>query len=132
MTRVGGRKATYMVHKNLVEHSLQNENFRSVVLTNQHSQLVLMSLLPSEEIGEEVHDVDQILFITQGSGQAILDGVSDEIKSGDIVNVPAGAKHNVINSDSGSMKLFTVYSPPEHEDGTIHKTKAEAEVAEHH
>jgi mannose-6-phosphate isomerase-like protein (cupin superfamily) len=120
-----------MIHKDLINQTLQNENFRQVVATNIHSQLVLMSLLPNEEIGEEVHDLDQILYIAQGAGQAVLDGQTFAIGAGDVVNVPEGAKHNIINGSSEAMKLITVYSPPEHPDGTVHATKAEADAAEH-
>lgn len=121
-----------MIHKDLVGQSLQNENFRKVVATNKSSQIVLMSLLPNEEIGEEVHDLDQVLYISAGTGKAVLDGVETEIAKGDVINVPEGAKHNVINSADSAMKIITVYSPPEHPDGTVHATKAEAEAAEHH
>lgn len=121
-----------MVIKNLLEQTLVNEYFRQVVATNKHSQLVLMSILPGEDIGEEIHDLDQILYIAQGTGRAVLDGQETEITAGDVINVPEGAKHNIINSGTNALKLFTVYSPPEHPDGTVHKTKAEAEAAEHH
>lgn len=121
-----------MVHKSLLQKSLENENFRKVIATNKHSQLVLMSILPGEEIGEEVHHLDQILYITQGTAKAVLDGQETEVTVGDVVDVPEGTKHNVINSGKDSLKLITVYAPPEHPDGTIHKTKAEAEAAEHH
>lgn len=121
-----------MVHKNLIEQTLANEYFRQVVATNKHSQLVLMSILPAEDIGEEVHELDQILYIVQGNGKAVLDGQETEIGVGDVINVPEGTLHNVINIGSDSLKLFTVYAPAEHPDGTIHKTKAEAEAAEHH
>ncbi len=121
-----------MIHKDLLSETLQNTNFRKVVATNQFSQLVLMSLLPSEEIGEEVHSLDQILYIVQGSGQAILDGEPTVIGVGDVINVPKGAKHNIINGGTEAMKLITVYSPPQHPDGTVHATKADAEADEHH
>ena len=121
-----------MPHKTLKDQALENENFRKVMATNKSSQVVLMSLLPNEEIGEEVHDLDQIIYIVQGSGKAVLDGEDNEITSGDLVNVPEGSKHNIINGPDGSMKLITVYAPPEHPDGTVHKTKAEADEAEHH
>lgn len=110
-----------------------NENFRHVLYTGQHSQLVLMSLLPGEEIGEEVHDdVDQFLRIDQGEGKAVIDGVEHDIKDGSAVLVPQGARHNIINTGTTSMKLYTLYAPAHHKDGTVHKTKAEAESAEEH
>ncbi len=121
-----------MVIKNLLDQANTNEYFRVVLATNKSSQLVLMSLLPNEEIGEEVHDLDQILYITKGTGQAFLDGQATDISAGDVINVPEGVKHNIVNTGQESLKLATIYSPPEHPDGTVHKTKAEAEAAEHH
>lgn len=121
-----------MPHKTLVDQAIENENFRQVVATNKSSQVVLMSLLPGEEIGDEVHDLDQIICIIKGNGKAVLDGVETEIAAGDVVNVAEGAKHNIINGTGEAMKLITIYAPPEHPDGTIHKTKAEADAAEHH
>ncbi|MFA7253089.1 MAG: cupin domain-containing protein [Patescibacteria group bacterium] len=109
----------------------ENENFREVVFTAPHSQLVLMSLEPKEDIGLEVHSVDQFIKIESGEGKAILDGEEIEIEGGFAVVIPAGAEHNIINSSSESkMKLYTVYSPAEHKDGTVHTSKAEAEAAE--
>lgn len=113
---------------NIEEASLQNENFREVIYTAEHSQLVLMSLLVGEEIGEEVHTVDQFIRCDEGEGKAIIDGVEHSISDGFAIVVPAGARHNIVNtSTSDSMKLYTLYAPPHHKDGTIHKTKAEAE-----
>lgn len=105
----------------------QNSYFRQTISTNAHSQLVLMSLLPGEDIGLETHpDVDQTLVFVVGNGEAILNGVTTPINAGDLVVVPAGTEHNFINKSSAEMKLYTIYSPAEHKDGTIHKTKAEA------
>lgn len=118
--------------KNLFDHVNGNEYFRQVLATNTHSQLVLMCLQQGEEIGEEVHQVDQILIFTQGTGKAILDGVETEVSAGDAVNVPAGTRHNFINTGSEKIKLVTIYAPAEHADGTVHKTKAEADEAETH
>lgn len=114
---------------NIEEISLASSNFRQVLFTGQHSQLVVMSLLPGEEIGMEVHEiVDQFLRIEKGMGKAIINGEEKEIKDGDAIIVPAGAQHNVINlSTTEPMKIYTVYSPPHHKDGTIHKVKADAE-----
>lgn len=121
-----------MIHKNIDQKTNQNENFREVVFTNKFSQFVLMSLLPGEEIGLETHgDIDQILYFTAGSGIAILDGAEHAFAAGDVVNVPAGTSHNIVNSGDEQLKLFTVYSPPEHPDGTVHATKADAD-ADHH
>lgn len=117
---------------NIEKLSLENKNFRKVLYTDKNSQLVLMSLLVGEEIGEEIHDVDQFLRVEKGAGTAILDGVSHEIADGSVIVVPAGTKHNIVNSDAGSMKLYTLYMPPHHRDGIIHKTKAEAEADTEH
>ncbi len=115
---------------NIEEKTLQNENFREVLYTTQHSQLVLMSLLPQEEIGMEVHEiVDQFIRVESGTGKAILNGEEHILSDGAAIAVPAGTKHNIINTSSDKkMKLYTVYSPAHHKDGTIHKTKAEAET----
>ena len=112
---------------NIEAQVLENENFRKVVYTGKFSQLVLMTLKPGEEIGEEVHDGDQFFRVEKGMGNVVIDGVSHEVKDGSAVVVPAGAKHNVINSSgSESLKLYTIYSPPHHRDGVIHATKEEA------
>lgn len=115
---------------NIEEKALQNENFREILYTAQHSQLVVMSLLPNEEIGEEVHEiVDQFLRIEEGEGKVILNGEEYVLTDGSAVVVPAGIKHNIINTSSTEkLKLYTIYSPAEHRDGTIHKTKEEALV----
>jgi mannose-6-phosphate isomerase-like protein (cupin superfamily) len=117
---------------NIEQDSLDNEDFRKVLYTTENCQLVLMSLLPGEDIGEEIHDVDQFLRVEKGSGKAILNGVEHDIEDGSSIVVPAGVKHNIINSDSEPMKLYTLYTPPHHADGTIHKTKAAAEADHEH
>lgn len=113
---------------NIEEKTQSNNYFREVLFTAPHSQLVVMSLAPGEEIGEEVHaEVDQFLRIEAGEGKAVLDGEETVIGDGVAVVVPAGVRHNFINtSSSASLKLYTIYSPAEHRDGTIHKTKVEA------
>ena len=115
---------------NIEKKTLENENFREVLYTAQHSQLVLMSLLPNEEIGMEVHEiVDQFIRVESGTGKVILNGEEHELSDGSAVVVPAGTQHNIINTSSDKkMKLYTVYSPAHHKDGTIHKTKAEADA----
>lgn len=115
---------------NIEELTQANNYFRQVIHTEQHSQLVLMSLGVGEEIGVEVHEiVDQFLRIESGVGKVILNGEEHPLKDGDAIMVPAGIEHNVINtSPDKQMKLYTVYSPAHHKDGTIHKTKAEAEA----
>jgi mannose-6-phosphate isomerase-like protein (cupin superfamily) len=112
------------------EKTLANENFREVLVTNQHSQLVVMSLLPKEDIGMEVHEiVDQFIRIERGTGKAIVDDVEYMLADGSAVIIPAGSKHNIINlSESDKMKIYTVYSPAHHKDKTVHKTKADAEA----
>jgi len=113
--------------ENIEELTKENSNFRKVLYTAHYSQLVLMSLLPMEEIGEEVHGLDQFLRIESGTGKAVLDGVEHPISDGFAVVVPAGTRHNIINtSATDPMKLYTLYSPPDHVDGVIHPTKADA------
>lgn len=117
--------------ENIEKATIENTDFRKVLYTGKHSQLVLMSLRPLEEIGEEVHGVDQFLRIEAGRGKAVLDGVEHAIADGLAILVPAGARHNIINtSESEALKLYSLYAPPEHKDGTVHPTKAEA-VEEH-
>jgi mannose-6-phosphate isomerase-like protein (cupin superfamily) len=115
---------------NIEKETLENNDFRRVLYTGKHSQLVLMSIEPGGEIGEEVHEVDQFLRIEAGSGKAILDGVEHAIGDGSAILVPAGAKHNIVNTGDDALKLYSLYAPPEHKDGTVHHTKAEA-VEEH-
>ena len=120
---------------NIEEQTKENKNFREVLFTGKHSQLVVMALKPGEEIGNEVHnEVDQFLRFEEGKGKVILNNKDEyTVGDGDAVVVPAGTWHNVINiSNREPLKLYTVYSPPEHPDGTVHKTKVEADAAEHH
>jgi len=113
--------------------TLENADFRRVLYTGKNSQLVLMSLRPKEEIGEETHTLDQFIRVESGDGFAVLDGVKHPISDGTAIVIPAGTKHNVVNdSDTEELKLYSVYSPPEHRDGTIHKTKADALAHEEH
>lgn len=112
---------------NIEKAALENTYFRKVLYTAKHCQLVLMSLKPGEDIGEETHQLDQFIRCESGQGKAILDDVSHEISDGFSIVVPSGAKHNILNTSSDKfLKLYTLYSPPNHLDGTIHKTKAEA------
>ncbi len=115
-------------HADIEELTLANDNFRRVLYTASHSQLVLMSLLPNEEIGMEVHEnVDQFFRFEKGSGKVILNGEETVIGDGGAVIVPAGTNHNVINTSSTeTLKLYTIYSPANHPDGTVHPTKADA------
>jgi mannose-6-phosphate isomerase-like protein (cupin superfamily) len=117
------------------EQTLKNDYFREVLFTGQHCQLVVMCLLPGEEIGNEVHEnVDQFFRIEKGEAEFVINGSEEHVlHASDAAVVPAGAHHNVINtSKTQQLKLYTVYSPPNHPAGTIHKTKAEAEAAEAH
>ncbi len=112
---------------NIEKLTLAGGDFRRVLYTAPNSQLVIMSLLPSEDIGEEVHNLDQFLRIESGVGKAILDGVEYDIADGSAIVVPAGTKHNVVNtSQIESMKLYTIYSPADHNRNTVHATKADA------
>lgn len=117
---------------NIEKVSLENENFRKVLYTAKHSQLVVMSLKPGEEIGSETHQLDQFIRIESGSGKTILDGIEHDITEGFAIIVPGGVEHNIINTSNVDMKLYTVYSPPNHRDGVIHKTKTEAEADTEH
>ena len=110
-----------------------NHNFREVLYTGPKSQLVVMSIVPGGNIGRETHpDIDQFLRVEEGVGKAVLDGVEHTLEAGWAVVISAGTEHDVINtSDSEPLKLYTIYTPPEHADGTVHATKAEAD-ADHH
>jgi mannose-6-phosphate isomerase-like protein (cupin superfamily) len=114
--------------------TIKNSLYRQVLFTAKNSQLVLMSLKPGEEIGEEVHDLDQFLRFEAGEGKVILDGQDHAVRDGFAVVIPAGTRHNVINtSKSADLKLYSLYSPPEHKVGTVHRTKQEADTdADHH
>ncbi len=110
-----------------------NTDFRRVLYTGKYLQLVLMALKPGEEIGEEVHtDHDQFFRVEKGKGEVVIDGVRTKIKSDDAIVVPAGARHNVVNTGEKPLKLYTIYGPPEHRDGVVRATKAEAEATEEH
>ncbi len=112
---------------NIEKETLANQNFRRVLYTAKNSQLVVMSLLPREEIGMETHQLDQFIRIERGEGKAVLNGQEYELNDGSAVVIPSGTEHNIINtSATDEMKLYTVYSPPNHQDGKVHVTKAEA------
>lgn len=122
-------KQGYIV--NIEEETLTNTDYRRVLYTAEHSQLVLMSLKPGEEIGEELHHLDQFIRIEQGEAQVILNKTDSHIVAADFaIVIPSGTYHNVINSGDTDLKLYTVYSPPEHRDGIVEKTKAD-EIEEH-
>lgn len=113
--------------------TVENADFRRVLYTGRNLQLVLMSLKPGEEIGAEVHDDrDQFFRVESGQGEVLIDGKRTKIADDDAIIVPAGARHNVINTGTEPLRLYTLYGPPEHRDGTVHATKAEADAKEEH
>ena len=112
---------------NLEKESLENGFFRKVLFTTKNTQLVVMSLLPGEDIGEEVHHLDQFIRVERGEGKSVLDGVERALSDGVALVIPSGTKHNITNtSKEESLKLYTLYAPPNHKEGTIHKTKEDA------
>jgi mannose-6-phosphate isomerase-like protein (cupin superfamily) len=118
--------------KNIEEISVKNEYFRQVLYTAKNCQLVVMSLKPKEEIGMEVHKLDQFFRVEEGTGEAILNDVRTAINAGFAVLVPAGTNHNIINTGTVPLKLYTLYSPPNHRDGVVHRTRAEADADNEH
>ena len=118
--------------KNIEEISVKNENFRQVLYTAKNCQLVIMALKPGEDIGMEVHKLDQFFRVEEGKGVAVLDGVRTDISAGFAVLVPAGTNHNIINTGTDPLKLYTLYAPPNHRDGVVHHTRADAEADNEH
>lgn len=119
--------------QDIEELTKDNDNFRKVVYTGKYLQLVLMTLQPGEEIGAEVHeDHDQFFRVEDGKGEVIIDNQTHQIEDDDAIIVPAGARHNVINTGDEPLKLYTIYGPPEHRDGVIHDTKKNADASEEH
>lgn len=116
-------KKGYIV--NIEEETLTNTDYRRVLYTAENCQLVVMCLRPGEEIGEEVHTLDQFIRFEAGKAQVLLDGVVHDVKAEYAVVIPAGTRHKVINTGEADLKLYSVYSPPEHKDATVHKTKAD-------
>lgn len=115
---------------NIDQKAKENNYFRQVLLTGPNTQIVIMSIDPGGEIGEEVHkDNDQVLYLVEGQGEVILNGIKQDFNQGDIVLVKKGTKHNFVASKDMGMKIITMYSPPHHPEGTIHKTKQEADKA---
>ena len=114
-------------NQDVIKLAKENENFRQVLFTTELSQLVLMSVAPGDDVGEETHDdTDQILSFVAGSGEAVIEGESRPIAAGSVVVVPAGTRHNFTNQGGEPLKLYTVYVPPNHKDGTVHRTKQDA------
>jgi mannose-6-phosphate isomerase-like protein (cupin superfamily) len=115
------------------ELTKENKDFRRVLYTGKHLQLVLMKLSPGEEIGEEVHkDRDQFFRVEKGNAKVVIDGGNHKIKRGDAIVVPAGARHNVVNTDDKPLHLYTLYGPPNHRDGVVYATKGKAEASKEH
>jgi mannose-6-phosphate isomerase-like protein (cupin superfamily) len=118
--------------KDIESIAVKNEEFRRVLYTAKNCQLVVMALKPQEEIGAEVHTLDQFFRVEEGTGEAILDGARTAIRAGFAVIVPAGANHNIINTGRVPLKLYTIYAPPNHRDGVIHHTRRDAEADNEH
>lgn len=122
-----------MIQPNVIDArnaAKENSFFRKVLFTATNVQVVVMSLLPGEEIGSEIHQGDQLLYAAKGEGVAVFNESSEPFETGMMFCVPAGARHNVINTGNEPLKLFTIYAPPQHAAGTIHETKAQADAAE--
>lgn len=120
-----------MEHYTIANVAEESPDFRRVLWTGEHTQLVIMTIPAGGEIGEEVHeDIDQILTFVSGHGEAVVGGQKRKVTAGDLVVVPAGKKHNFLNTGENPLILYTVYGPPEHADGAVHKTKEEADAAE--
>lgn len=119
--------STHSLHKDIIKLARANDWFRKEVVTGEKSQVMLMCIKPGEEIGEETHDVDQTLVFVSGTGEAVLENVTEKFDDGDLFFVPAGTKHNFKNTGTELLKLFTVYAPSEHVAGTNHQTKEDAE-----
>src|SRR5450756_1532140 len=118
--------------QNIESIAVKNEDFRQVLYTARNCQLVVMALKPKEEIGAEVHKLDQFFRVEEGTGEAVLNGVRTAICAGFAVVVPAGMNHNIINTGSVPLKLYTLYAPPNHRDGVLHHTRADAAVSYTH
>ena len=118
------------INQDIAREAMENTDFRREIITNKHTQVVLMSIEPGDDIGEETHEGDQILYFVAGSGEAVLNGKKSAIAKGSLVSVPAGVLHNFVNTGGEPLKLYTIYAPPEEPVGTVHRTKAEADAAE--
>jgi mannose-6-phosphate isomerase-like protein (cupin superfamily) len=113
--------------ENIEALSVANADFRRVLYTAKNCQLVIMSLKPGEEIGMEIHQLDQFFRVEEGTGEAVLDGVNRPVAPGSAIVVPAGARHNIVNTGNTALKLYTIYAPPNHRDGVVHATRGDAE-----
>ena len=120
-----------VINLDIIEAARANTNFRAVLATGPHAQVVVMSIPPSGEIGAETHeDLDQVLTFVDGVGVAYVGGEESPVRAGRLVLVPAGTLHNVVNTGTVDLRLYTVYAPPQHAAGTVHRTKAEADADE--
>jgi mannose-6-phosphate isomerase-like protein (cupin superfamily) len=117
-------------NKDVIELAIKNKHFQKEVYLDENVQIVLMSIEPGDDIGEETHDADQTTFFVSGDGQAVIDGHKTKVGPNHLVVIPKGAKHNIINRGDEPLKLYSVYAPPAEEPGVSHKTKADAEAAE--
>ena len=118
--------------QNIEDLAVENKDFRRVLYTAKNCQLVVMSLKPGEEIGAEVHQLDQFFRVEEGTGEAVLNGVRTPIRAGFAVVVPTGTNHNIVNTGSVRLKLYTIYAPPNHRDGVVHHTREEAGADNEH
>jgi mannose-6-phosphate isomerase-like protein (cupin superfamily) len=125
-----GQAAAPVYRDDIEKRTDKNTDFRNVLFTGKNIQIVAMALRPGEEIGEEVHKVDQCFFVTEGMAQAVIDGNASRIGEHSVLCVPAGTRHNIRNDGTDALKLFTTYAPPQHPPGTVHHTKADAQKAE--
>jgi len=136
MTFTSGKNKKGVVMKGFVQNiedlTVKNEEFRRVLYTAKHCQLVVMALKPKEEIGAEVHQLDQFFRVEEGSGEVVLDGVRTSIREDFAIIVPAGMNHNIINTGSVPLKLYTLYAPPNHRDGVVHHSRDDAEADSEH
>ena len=128
---IDAQQVNALSNEDILDRARRNPYFREVVLTGPHAQVVVMNIPPAGEIGAEVHDdVDQVLVFVEGEGVAVLDGARSPVSPGRLVLVPAGTRHNFVNEGSVDLKLYTVYTAPKHAPGTIHRTKADADLEE--
>ena len=120
-----------MEHYTIATVAEESPDFRRVLWTGEHTQLVVMTVPPGGEIGEEIHEgIDQILTFVSGVGEAVVDGQERQVAAGDLVVVPAGSKHNFVNTGENPLILYTIYGPPEHADHAVHRTKEQADELE--
>jgi mannose-6-phosphate isomerase-like protein (cupin superfamily) len=133
MTKERLKRTQHLSRVNIVGAARSNDRFRREIMTGVHQQVVLMTIPPGRDIGEEVHpDTDQALLLVEGEGDAKLDGATSRVGANDLVLVRAGTRHNFVNTGRGPLRLITIYAPPHHRPGTVHRTKEDAEAADRH